>query len=254
MQAPRDAHAHKLSADSAGLALLAGEVLEIFAHGVVHDLKAPLWTIRTYAQLLADDLRPRLTQDQREYFQYVQDAAGQLQGMLDGFRTLSEASVRPLAAQAVDSAELLNECLAEMRSELEAEGCTVQAQGLPILAVDRDALAWVLSELILNAVKFRSDQPPRVQVTARRIAGGWRFCVEDNGSGLDLRYAERAFLPFKRLAEASGNAGVGMGLAVCRTLVERHGGKIWVEAEPGRGSRFQFDVPGEGMAEEARKA
>jgi light-regulated signal transduction histidine kinase (bacteriophytochrome) len=135
---------------------------------------------------------------------------------------------------------------AHLQLAIEESGAEVTAGPLPTVIGDEIQLVQVFQNLISNAIKFRSERPIRVQVGAERAEGEWQFWVRDNGIGIEPEYAERLFLLFQRLHRGKEYPGTGIGLAICKKIVERHGGRIWVESEPGKGSTFYFALPAQG--------
>jgi light-regulated signal transduction histidine kinase (bacteriophytochrome) len=146
----------------------------------------------------------------------------------------------------VSAGEALNGALANLQVPIEQSGATVTSDPLPVVPADGAQLTHLFQNLIGNAIKFRAERPPEVHVGAERRDGEWRFAVRDNGIGIDPQYFERIFMIFQRLHTRSKYPGTGIGLAICQRIVERHGGRIWVESEPGRGSTFHFTLPDRG--------
>ena len=138
---------------------------------------------------------------------------------------------------------VLHEVLANLDMAIRETNATITYDAMPTIRAEASQMAQVLQNLLANALKFRGDRPPVIHVGARREEEGWLFWVSDNGIGIDSQYAQRIFLIFQRLHTRRQFAGTGVGLAICRKIVDRHGGKIWVESQPGEGSTFYFTIP-----------
>ncbi|NJN45673.1 MAG: hypothetical protein HC808_03365 [Candidatus Competibacteraceae bacterium] len=212
------------------------------AHVIAHDLREPLRMVISFTELLARRYQGRLDAEADEFIAYTVDGAHRLQYMLDELvaylRLDSEAQPRQLT----DCNALIDDIVQRLRPILEAEHAVVTYDVLPTLRADRRQLAHAFLQLIDNAVKFRSKASPRIQITAIRQSGVWVFTVRDNGIGIDPQFRDRIFLLFQRLHDAGKYAGQGAGLAFVKKIVERHGGRVWVESEPTQGCVFFSDA------------
>jgi light-regulated signal transduction histidine kinase (bacteriophytochrome) len=216
---------------------------EQLAHAIAHDLREPLRMVISFTELLAKRYQGRLDAEADEFINYVVDGAHRLQNMLDGLLAYLRFDTEQHPRQPTDCGALVDDILHNLHPTLEVEQAITTRDALPTLQADRRQLAQVFRHLIDNAVKFRGEEPPRVHLAASHQAGVWVFTVRDNGIGIEPHCRERIFLLFQRLHEAGKYSGQGLGLAFVKRIVERHGGRVWVESEPGRGSVFYFTLP-----------
>jgi len=217
--------------------------LEQFAAIASHDLREPLRMVKSYVQLLERRYRGKLDAEAGEFIAFAVDGVTRMQQMIDGLLDLSRAARSSPGLRPTDSSAALDRALANLKPAIEESGAVVVRGKLPRVPADPVQLSEVLQNLIGNAVKFRGAEPPRVEVNAERRGGEWVFSVRDNGIGIEREHAARIFEIFQRLNERGRYAGVGIGLAVTKRIIERHGGRIWVESEPGRGATFYFTLP-----------
>jgi signal transduction histidine kinase len=213
-----------------------------FAHAASHDLSAPLRIVSGFAELLERRAGTRLEPDERGYITTIVDAAGRMQQLIDDILAWSTAGAAPLHLEAVDLGAVLADVEALLAAELAETGGTVEHGALPAVRADPRQLRQVLQNLVANALKFHAGDPPRVVVAAEERPDGWLVRVRDNGIGVDPDHAERIFGMFNRLHAMDEYPGTGIGLAVCTTIVERHGGELWHEPTPGGGSTFCFTL------------
>lgn len=222
----------------------ANERLEQFAHGASHDLKEPVRTMRNYSQLLSRRIGRKLQEEDQQLLEFVANAALRLDDLIDGLLALIRIETGPVSATPVDANEVFGDVLHSCRALLDESQAEVEVDVLPrgVLA-DPSQLGQVFQNLIANAVKYRRPEGyPRIRVCARRDESCATFSVEDNGQGIPAEHRESIFVPFRRLHDRS-IAGAGLGLAIAERIVQRHGGRIWVESEPGVGSTFFFSIP-----------
>ncbi len=217
--------------------------LEHFAYVISHDLQEPLRMISSYMGLLNRRYSAQLDEAARDYIAYAVDGARRLHEMIGAILDYSRVDTRGRAPAPTDSEALLAGVLSHLQMAIDERGALVTHDPLPTVMADEVQLAQVLQNLIANALKFCDAQSPRVHVSARRGDGEWQFSVRDNGIGIDPKFRERIFLMFQRLHTHAEYPGTGIGLALCRRIVERHGGRIWVESQPGEGSTFYFTIP-----------
>lgn len=216
--------------------------LQQFAHAASHDLSEPLRMVSSYVQLLAKRYQGRLDADADEFIGFAVDGAARMQAMIHGLLTYSRAGTAEYSVRDVDCSEVVQEVLVVLKARIEETGATVTVDPLPTIRADPTQFSQLFQNLLANAVKFSSDRPPEIHVSAERESSGWRFSVTDNGIGIPPEHAERVFAVFQRLHGRDSYAGSGIGLAICKRIVERHGGRLWVEPRPGGGSTFWFTI------------
>ncbi len=217
--------------------------LEQFATIASHDLQEPLRKISSYVQLLKERLSGHLDEETGRHFSYVIDAAERMRMLIRDLLVYSHASRAELAFEPTNIAAVMSDTLSRLENAIRETGAFVTYDPLPTVMANGTQINQLLQNLIENAVKYRSQRPPRVHVSARQQNQEWVFSVADNGIGIDLQYAERIFIMFQRLHTREEYPGTGIGLAICKKIVERHGGRIWVESEPDKGSTFFFTLP-----------
>jgi PAS domain S-box-containing protein len=219
------------------------EELQHFAYVVSHDLQEPLRMVASYVQLLARRYAGRLDADADDFIRYAVDGATRMQALINDLLAYSRVGA-PLKAPAPCSMEtVLRAAIDNLAVALADSGGRVTHDPLPIVVGDEVRLTTVLQNLIGNALKFRGEAPPAIHVSCRREERGWTLAVHDNGIGIDPRHFGRLFRMFQRLHTREEFPGTGAGLAICKRIVERHGGRIWVESEPGRGASFFVWIP-----------
>ena len=226
------------------------EELERFAYVASHDLQEPLRAVASYTQLLRQQLGDKLDTDTELYLSHVLAGAARMRALINDLLDYSRVGRSALERQLVDSATVLDGALADLAPAIAESGTQISRGPLPEVAADPAQLGQLLRNLIVNAIRFRGDQPPVVDVRAERAGDYWKFSVRDNGIGIDLRHHERIFVLFQRL-HGRERPGTGIGLAICRKIVDRHGGRIWVESEPGKGATFFFTLPKDSQASQA---
>ncbi len=217
--------------------------LEQLAYVASHDLQEPLRMVGSYLQLLERRYKDRLDEDAHDFIGFAVDGAQRMQALINDLLSYSRVGTRPHPVEPVDCNALMDVVLRTLRVAIEESGATVQYSELPTLPADASQLTQLLQNLVGNAIKFRGETPPVVQVSAERQGDNWQFAVRDNGIGIAPEYFERIFVLFQRLHGRRSYAGTGIGLAICKKIVERHGGRIWVESQPGAGTTFRFTLP-----------
>ena len=219
--------------------------LEQFAYIASHDLQEPLRMVAGYVQLLARRYQGKLDSDADEFIAFAVDGATRMQALIDDLLDYSRVGTRAKKIEPTDCEAVLDGALSDLERAVEETGAVVTHDPLPRVMADEIQLGRVFQNLIGNAIKFRGDEPPRIHVSAEEQQNEWRFTVRDNGIGIEPRHHDRIFAVFSRLHGRSAYPGTGMGLAICKRIVERHGGRIWVESELGKSSTFYFTMPGE---------
>jgi signal transduction histidine kinase len=220
--------------------------LEQFASAVSHDLKEPLRAVAGYAALLQRKYGGLFDDKSDAYLAGTVDGAERMQRLIDDLLSYARVGSRGGEFKPADAEAALTAAVANLRVGIEEAGAVITHDPLPTVRSDPSQLVQLLQNLIANAVKFRGAESPRIHVGAEREAGQWRFRVHDNGIGVEQQFRERIFEIFQRLHPRSAYPGTGIGLAICKRIVERHGGRIWVESTPGRGSTFFFTIPDAG--------
>jgi PAS domain S-box-containing protein len=217
--------------------------LEQFAYAASHDLQEPLRMVSSYTQFLAERYEGQLDEKAKKYITYAVDGAIRMQRIISDLLTYSRAGTRGKLFEAADSHALLGEAIQNLAAAIGESRAVISTDNLPVVQADPGQVVQLFQNLLSNAIKFKGDDSPRVHVSARDMENKWVFTVSDNGIGIDRKYADRIFVLFQRLHTRVEYPGTGIGLAVCKRIVERHGGKIWFESELGKGSTFFFTLP-----------
>jgi PAS domain S-box-containing protein len=219
--------------------------LEQFAYVASHDLKEPLRMVASYTGLLAEDWEGKLGAEADQYIRYAVEGAKRMQALIDDLLNYARVGRIGGRTQRVDLQQLAETVLANLEESIHANGAGIEIGELPTVMGNPMLLGQLLQNLIANAIKFHGNAPPVVQVSSFERGDQWLFAVKDNGIGIEPQYAERIFEVFQRLHGRGEYEGTGIGLAICRKVVEQHGGRIWVESQPGQGSTFYFTMPAE---------
>jgi len=217
--------------------------LEQFAYIASHDLQEPLRTAGSFAQLLQKRYQGKLDQTADEFIGYIVDGTQQMQRLISDLLTFGRVGTQGKVFEPADCAAVLAQAVAQLQIAIEEGGAVVTHDPLPVLNADPDQLGQLLQNLIGNSIKFHAAARPRIHVSAQRTKEGWVFSVQDNGIGIDPQFADRIFEVFQRLHTRAEYPGTGIGLAICKKIVQRHGGRIWVESALGKGATFCFTIP-----------
>jgi light-regulated signal transduction histidine kinase (bacteriophytochrome) len=218
--------------------------LEQFAYVASHDLQEPLRMVSSYMQLFEKRYRGVLDAQAEKYIDYAVDGAKRMQALIGGLLEYSRVGRQDEPAAPVDAGTAMDQALANLRSALDESQAVVTREPLPRVLANAAQLTRVFQNLVGNAVKFRRpEERPRIHVAARLQAGNALFTIGDNGIGIEPQYADRVFVIFQRLNTRAEYPGTGIGLSVCKKVIERHGGRIWFESQPGAGTTFSFTLP-----------
>jgi PAS domain S-box-containing protein len=218
--------------------------LQQFAYVASHDLQEPLRMVASYTELLAENYKGRLDADADEFIAYAVDGANRMRVLIEDLLAYSRAGTNGKALHKVSSDNALKEALTNLRATIQESGAVVTHDLLPVITTDGTQLTQIFQNLVGNAVKYHGVAAPLVHVSAAKNGGNeWIFSVRDNGMGIDPQYFDRIFVLFQRLHGQTEFKGTGIGLAICKKMLGRLGGRIWVESQPGKGSTFHFALP-----------
>jgi PAS domain S-box-containing protein len=224
--------------------LRSNEELQQFAYVASHDLQEPLRTVSIYAQLLAKRYRGQLSGDADMFIKYIVEGSGRMEQLIHDLLDFSRVDARGAESFTLASCEdAMDSALANIEPLIVENQAVVTRDPLPLITSDLIQLTRLFQNLLVNSIKYRSEAPPAIHVAARRQGAEWRISVHDNGIGIEPQYAEKVFGIFRCLEPREKGGGNGMGLAICRKIVSRHGGRIWVESELGKGATFHFTLP-----------
>ncbi len=219
--------------------------LERFAYVASHDLQEPLRMVSSYTQLLSRRYKGKLDANADEFIAYAVDGANRMQKLINDLLALSRVGTQAQPSEPVDTGGVLRRVLSDMKGTIEAAGATVVApEHMPTVIADGTQIGQLFQNLVGNALKFQGAQPPHVEISVEAETDNFsRFSFKDNGIGIEPQYFERIFVIFQRLHGKESYPGTGIGLAICKKIVERHGGQLWVESQPGQGANFLFTLP-----------
>lgn len=229
--------------------------LEQFAYVASHDLQEPLRVVASYVQLLARRYKGNLDADADDFIGYAVDGANRMKDLINDLLAFSRVGRHGEPFEPADCETVFERVISNLKITIEENGAQVTHDPLPTVMGDDVQLVQLFQNLIANSLKFHGEEPLRIHVSARRIKDsevrdsdsaieqGWVFSVHDNGIGIDPKYADRIFVVFQRLHGREEYPGTGIGLAICKKIVDRHGGRIWIESEPGQGTTFYFTFP-----------
>jgi two-component system sensor histidine kinase/response regulator len=217
--------------------------LEQFAYVASHDLQEPLRMVATYTQLLAERYAGKLDENADKYIHYAVDGALRMQKLVQDLLAFSRVGRQETAPSSTDCNAAVQSALQNLEAAIQESGAVVKHDQLPMAMADRSQLVQVFQNLIGNAIKFRGSGAPMIQIRAEAKVKEWIFSVEDNGIGIAAEHAENVFIIFRRLHTRAEYSGNGIGLSICKKIIEHHGGRIWFESDPGHGSTFKFTLP-----------
>jgi chemotaxis family two-component system sensor kinase Cph1 len=226
--------------------------LKKFAYVASHDLQEPLNQVANYVQLLEMRYQNQLDEDANEFITYAVEGVSLMQTLIDDVLAYSKVDMQAIEFQLTEVETALERALTNLRKRISETGAVITYDELPTVMADSTQLMQLFQNLIGNAIKFRSDKPPEIHVGAIRTEDEWLFSVKDNGIGFDPQFSDRIFVIFQRLHTRDEYPGTGMGLAICKKIVECHRGRIWVESQVGEGATFYFTFPVGGRDRERR--
>lgn len=226
--------------------------LKYFTNALSHDLAAPARGIASLAEGLQERCRGVADAEAHEAIRMIRDSATRMQTLIVDLLRFAQLDSQTLVCQPVSCSTVLKRALENLHADVTRAGAQVSSDPLPTVSGNVTQLTELFQNLIGNAIKYCRTDTPRVHVSAARVEAGWEFAIQDNGIGMDARDLDKIFKPFHRLHSQEVFPGTGLGLALCRTIVERHGGRIWVESEKGRGSVFRFLLPAGATQAESR--
>jgi PAS domain S-box-containing protein len=217
--------------------------LQQFAYSASHDLQEPIRNVAVYSEVVAAQYHDLLDDDGRQYLGFLVEGGRRLATLINDLLAYTRAGVIEGAITSVDSSVVLKHTLSSLAEAIRETDATVTSDSLPEVYMAEAHLQQVLQNLLSNALKYRNEDPPQIHLSAVNLGAAWRFSVQDNGIGIDPQYKEKIFGVFKRLHRDQKYPGTGIGLAISHRVVERYGGRIWVESEPGKGATFFFTIP-----------
>ena len=224
------------------------EELKQFAYIASHDLKEPLRTVSNYVQLLSRRYKGKLDADAEEFIYFTVDGVARMQALIDDLLEYSRVDAQVNSHTPTDCEAVVDQVLGGLRAAIEESGAVISRDPLPNVNGNSRQLAQLFQNLIGNAIKFRGDDAPNVHISAREEVNQWIFSVRDNGIGIDQEFFERIFAVFQRLNRRDEYSGTGMGLAICKKIVKRHSGRIWLESKAKEGATFYFSIAKDGGA------
>jgi light-regulated signal transduction histidine kinase (bacteriophytochrome) len=217
--------------------------LEQFAYVASHDLQEPLRMVASYTQLLAERYENQLDDKAKKFIRYAVDGAVRMQMLINDLLTFSRVGTRGKPPEQVDAHTVLGEAINNLKMNIDDTKAIITNDELPEVRADVSQLVLLFQNLIGNSMKFHGTETPRIHISAMDEGHEWLFSVKDNGIGIDPQYADKVFIIFQRLHTKEEYPGSGIGLAICKKIVERHGGRIWFESESGKGATFFFTIP-----------
>jgi light-regulated signal transduction histidine kinase (bacteriophytochrome) len=216
--------------------------LEEFAYVASHDLQEPLRAVGGCVQVLQRRYGDKLDNRADELIAHAVEGASRMQNLINDLLAYSRVGTRGKPFESVDCNRVVADVLRSLQVGIRESDAEVHVEELPTVEADAGQLTQLFQNLIANAIKFRGQEVPRIEIDARRSDDGWLFAVRDNGIGIESQYFERVFVMFQRLHTRTEYSGTGIGLAICKKIVERHGGRIWIESAPNRGTTFYFTI------------
>jgi PAS domain S-box-containing protein len=221
----------------------ANDDLQQFAYSASHDLQEPIRNVTIYSEIVGRRYKDALDADGRQFLGFLTEGGRRMAMLINDLLAYTRAGAADVDVSLQDSNTVLQQTLAGLAEAIRESGATVTHDVLPQIYIGEAHLQQVLQNLISNAIKYRAEEPPKIHIFASNVGAAWQFSVKDNGIGIDPQYKEKIFGVFKRLHRDQKYSGTGVGLAICQRVVERYGGRIWVESSVGRGATFHFTIP-----------
>lgn len=221
----------------------ANEDLQQFAYSASHDLQEPIRNVAVYSELIAKRYHDVLDAKGQQFLGFLQEGGRRLATLINDLLTYTRAGMAEANEATVAASAVLEHTLSGLAEAIRENHAKITSEDLPDVYMGESHLQQVFQNLIGNALKYRSEEAPQIHVSVSKRAAAWCFSVKDNGIGIESQYKEKIFGVFKRLHHDQKYSGTGIGLAICQRVVERYGGRIWVESEPGKGATFFFTVP-----------
>jgi light-regulated signal transduction histidine kinase (bacteriophytochrome) len=216
--------------------------LQQFAYVASHDLQEPLRMVASFTQLLAKRYSEKLDDDARDFINYAVDGATRMQTLISDLLNYSRVGTQGKPLVPTDCEAQFKRVLETLQLHIEESGAVIESDTLPMVMADPQQLGQLFQNLLTNAIKFHGEKPPHVRISTERNGNDWKISVRDNGIGISAEHADRIFIIFQRLHTKTEYPGTGIGLAICKKIVERHGGRIWIEPSPGGGTTFCFTI------------
>ncbi len=218
------------------------EDLQQFAYVASHDLQEPLRAIVSFSQLLEDKYQDKIDKDGKEFIHFLTDGAKKMNTLIKDLLLYSRITTHAKPSKLTNLEDIIKDALFNLQESIKESGAIITYDEMPVLKVDRTQFIQLFQNLLSNAIKFRREEPPKIHIGAKRINYEWLFTVKDNGIGIESKYFGKLFNIFYRLHTKEEYPGTGIGLPICKKIVQRYGGKIWVESEFGKGSTFYFTI------------
>jgi PAS domain S-box-containing protein len=242
-----DVNAHKRAEEKlkqlAEKLSISNKDLEQFAYVASHDLQEPLRMVASYIQLLQRRYKDKLGDEADEFINYAVDGVVRMKTLINDLLIFSRVNTQELQLEPTDTNSVIEQVMGNMKTTIEESGAKINIENLPVINANKLQITQLFQNLISNAIKFRGGKSPVINISARFDSDEWLFTVSDNGIGIDKEFADKIFVIFQRLHNYNEYPGTGIGLAICKKIVEKLGGHIWVESEPGEGSSFYFTIP-----------
>jgi len=218
------------------------EDLQQFAYVASHDLQEPLRAIVSFSQLLEDKYQDKIDKDGKEFIHFLTDGAKKMNTLIKDLLLYSRITTHAKPSKLTNLEDIIKDVLFNLQESIKESGAIITYDEMPVLKVDRTQFIQLFQNLLSNTIKFRREEPPKIHIGTKRINNEWLFTVKDNGIGIESKYFGKLFNIFYRLHTKEEYPGTGIGLPICKKIVQRYGGKIWVESEFGKGSTFYFTI------------